>query len=687
MLGKRKFERLNEPGRIGRVKTKNRMVKPAQSLGFSTEDGYVSDTSLAHYEVIAQSGVGLLIVESAGVDFPAGHLPLGWLLINDDKFIARLGELTKLIHSHGVPTFLQLIHWGPSQMVVPGVQARSSSTMGISELPRKTYGPTLGLTIAEIEGIVEKFAEAAKRAEKAGFDGVEVHGAHGYLINSFLSGAWNKREDRYGGSLENRARLAGEIIRAIKARVGKEFPVGIRVNGAEYGVKGGLTPNESQALCRMIQESGADHIHVSAFGFGLYNRVVNPEQLFYPEAPKPLGEGLDGSRKGAGALTLLASGIKRAVSIPVIAVGRLDPILAEEVLRQGRADFIAMGRCLLADPQAPRKVMEGRVEDIAPCTGCIMCIDSHVQGKPVVCRINALLGREREYALRPAEQKKKVMVVGGGPSGMEAARASALRGHEVILYERAHRLGGALSLVGLVKGLEVEDLVALTRYFQTQLRKLGVEVRLGVEVDEGLIRRMNPDAVILATGGTAVTPEIPGINRPIVADQSWLHRTVKPYLRIFGPRVLRWLTNFYLPLGKRVVIIGGGIQGIELAEFLVKRGRKVTVTETSDALGAELAGYTKERLLAWLAERGCALMSGVRYEEITDKGLALVTKEGKKQFIEADTILPALRLRPNADFFESLKGKFQEVYLIGDAREPHLILEAVHEGFKTALAI
>lgn len=687
MFRKTRFEKIYEPGQIGRLKTKNRMVKCAQSMHFSTEDGYVSDTNLAYYETIAKSGVGLICVEMAAIDYPIGYPSLKNLRIDDDKFIPRLGELTKLIHSYGVPTLLQLSHAGPSHAPILNTEPRSSSSLRTDELPARTYRPTIGLTIPEIEDLVDKFAKGAERAQKAGFDGVEVHGAHHYLINSFLSGIWNKRRDCYGGSLENRARFACEIIRAIRERVGQDFAICIRVNGAEYGAEGGLTPEESQAQAKMIQDSGADAIHVSVFGFGTYNSIQQPEQIFYPEAPKPLGKGLDASKKGGGGLTLLAAGIKKVVSIPVITVGRLDPMLGETVLRQDRADFVAFGRCLMADPEIILKVMEGRTEDIRQCTACLVCLDNYRAGGPVVCRVNPALGREWEYVVRPAERGKKVIVVGSGPAGMEAASVAALRGHQVTLYERAHKLGGLMLIHGVVKGLEVEDIVALIRYFKTQISKGGVNVRIGKEVNGALIEKIKPDVVILAMGGIATVLEIPGSNRHIVTSQSHFHRMAKTYMRFFGPKVMRWLTNFYLPIGKRVIIIGGGIQGMELAEFLVKRGRKVTVTETSSELGAELVVSTKERLLPWLAKKGCTLLTGVKYEEITDKGLSLVTKEGERLTIEADTIVPAIPLRPNTELFEALQGKVPEIYLIGDCREPHLILEAIHEGFRTASTI
>ncbi|MFC1915980.1 FAD-dependent oxidoreductase [Chloroflexota bacterium] len=687
MNSKPGFEKLTQPGQIGKVKTKNRIVRPALSMHFATEEGYITDTNLAYYEKLAQNDVGLITVEMAAIDYPTGCPSPKNLVIDDDKFIPRLSELTKVIHRYDVPAFLQLVHCGPQHEPIQGTKPRTPSSLSMDELPVKRYGPTIELSILEIEDIVDKFAKGAERAQEAGFDGVEIHAAHMYLVACFMSRVWNKRQDRYGGSLENRARFPCEIIRAIKERVGQDFPVGIRISGAEYGIEKASTPKEVQEMCRMLQESGADYIHVSVWGYGSYNRIGTPEQVFYPEAPKPLAEGIERNRKGAGGLTLLAAGIKKAVSIPVIAVGRLEPVLAEKILRQGRADFVAFGRCLIADPEIVRKVTEGRTEDIVPCTACLQCFGAYLSNKPVVCRVNATVGKEREYELKPAGKKKRVMVVGGGPGGMEAARVAALRGHEVTLYEREPKLGWVMLIQNIIRGFVIEDLVALTRYFKIQIKKLGINVRLGKQVDEALIKEINPDVVILAIGGTPATPEIPGINGPIVVSQSRLHRMVKTYLRFLGPRILRWLTNFYLPIGKRVTIIGGGIQGIELAEFLVRRGRKVTVTETSDELGAELAEFTRDRLLPWLVEKGCTLLSGVKYEKVTDKGLTLVTREGERRTIEAASILPALPLRPNTGLFESVKEVVPEVYLIGDAREPHLIMEAIADGYRTALNI
>ncbi len=293
------------------------------------------------------------------------------------------------------------------------------------------------MTVPEIQDIVQKFADAAQRVKKAGFDGVEIHAGHDYLINCFLSRVWNKREDEYGAqSLDARMRFILEIMGAMRQRVGQEFPIGVRINGAEYGVEEGITSDESCEIARRLEAAGADYIHVTAYGFGDYYRFMVPEQVFYPEPPTPLAPELRGRKISQGLMVPLAAKIKKVVSIPVIAVGRLDPICGESILRAGMADAIALGRRLMADPELPNKVAQGRLEDIAPCTGCYTCLDLNAQGKRLSCRINASIGREREYEIKPAPKKKRVVVVGGGPAGMEAARVAALRGHVVTLFEK-----------------------------------------------------------------------------------------------------------------------------------------------------------------------------------------------------------------------------------------------------------
>jgi len=375
------------------------------------------------------------------------------------------------------------------------------------------------------------------------------------------------------------------------------------------------------------------------------------------------------------------------VDLPVITVGRLDAHAGEQILGAGKADLIAMGRRLLADPEYPNKVAESRMEDIAPCTADLECVSRIATGYPIRCRINARLGREKEYPLEPAKRKKKVVIVGGGPGGMEAARVAALRGHEVVLYEKDRRLGGLLRLAAMVKGTDVEDLPAIIAYLEGQIRKLGVRVNLEIEADAERITSERPDAVVLAAGGRLALPDIPGCRTPLVVNHLTLHRRAKFFLRFVGPSVLRGLTRFYLPIGQRVIIVGGAIQGCEIGEFLIKRGRRVTILEASEKMGSGIPEINRKRVLFWLAKNGAHLLNGVVYEEISERGITLITKEGERQTLEADTILLAIPTAPNTALFGALKGKVPQVYLIGDAKEPQDIRLAIDDGFTTAYSL
>ena len=701
MADNEKFRKLLEPGQIGRVKTKNRMFKTAAGSTLGDGTGNVTDRHKAFYGAIAKGGVGFISVEHCETEAPTGDISMGsgtFLRLDDDKFIPSLVELTQLIHKYNCMAFVQL-QTGGATSGGPGVQPISSSPLTHAEMvDRQPYHkvyllnnpPPRALTIEEIEEIVDKFIKTAERAAKAGFDGIEVNGGNGHLINAFLSRVWNRRDDKYGcQNLENRTRFMVEIIQAIKKCLGQDFPVTATISGAEYGLADCTTIEEGIQISQILQNAGADAIQPRTHGYtNITMDTCWPEHVLYPEPPKPLPKDCDWSRWGAGATAPVTEAIKKAVSVPVFIAGRIYyPELAESILRNGQADFIGFTRSLQADPELPNKIASGRRDEIAPCIACNYCLDANTFRKPIVCSVNAALGGEQEYTIKQAARKKKVLVVGGGPAGMEAARVAALRGHEVILYEKESKLGGIVPLAAMIKGLEIEDPTPLVRYLKTQITKLGVDVRLGKEFTPALAEQIKPDAAILAPGGKPFVPDIPGINRRIVVNGPKLYKQLKFYLKFFGPRMLRWLTKFWMPLGKRVVIIGGAIQGMELAEFLVKRGRSVTVLETSEKLGELMYVRNALKLLKWLPQKGATLLAGVKYEEITDKGITITTKEGKRQTIDADTIVTAVPFQPNTELLKTLEGKVPEVYLIGDGRESRVILDATADGWRTARAI
>lgn len=698
----KRFEKLLEPFTIGSVKTRNRIIKTGASTCYWHEDDLqMNEKTLAFYEALAKGGVGLLIVESPTVDYPVGARWRRRYRIDDDKYIGGLAQLAEVIHRHNCPTFLQLWHDGPWQSPLfpnypptfdgPPVGA-SPVNLGYPgdfhrDVPRE-------LTGTQIEEIIAKFAQAALRAKRAGFDGVDINAASSHLCHNFLSPFWNRRRDGYGGSTENRAKFLIQIIREMKRLAGNDFPVSVIINGIELGRAIGvrdedcLTAEESRKIALLLQEAGADAVMVRNHWLGYHVGGFLPDYLFYPEPPVSVTSfppEYYWRGKGAGANMLLAEAMKKVLSIPVTVVGKISPELGERILQEGKADFIGMTRSLQADPELPNKLAAGRVEDIAPCTACGTCLDQSISMERR-CRINAAMGTAH-YALEKAPLKKKVVVVGGGPAGMEAARVAALRGHDVTLYEKSPRLGGLLPLAALIKGTEIEDLPALIRYYETQLKKLGVKTELGKEADSETVVGLRPDVVFLAVGGKLTVPEITGLERAKVITTAALHGRVKPYLRFLGPRLLGWLTRFWIPVGKRVVVIGGGLHGLEVAEFLVRRKRDVTIVEEGERLGKGVVDFRLGLLLDWFHKKGVTIITGVRSIEITEKGVEIVTGQGEKQAIEADSVIPAVPLSPQEGLEKGLEGKVAELYAVGDCREPRLIVDAIADGWQIARRI
>ncbi len=679
-----KFSKLLEPGNIGKIKTKNRMVRVAAGTDYVAPGGFLNlEKELPYWEALARGGVGLAIQGATSIT----DLGEGEPMFHDDKYIAGRRQVVDVLHKYNVPFLLQIMHIG-AWFGTP--YAASASRIPLQELQQR--GPDFPvepheLTIPEIVEIENVFAETAERGMKAGFDGIEMNFATCHLGNSFLSRAWNRRQDAYGcQSFENRARFALETREAIKKKVGQDVPVGILINGAEYGVKDGLTVEEAQEFAKIFDKAGFDYISVRVFGFLDYFDLHLPDSIFYPEPPEYMPKPLDLRHRGAGISVPVAAAIKKVVSIPIIAVGKLDAELGEKILEQGKVDFIGLARPLIADPEYPNKVAAGKLEDVLPCTYCLSCFGVRVdRHQDLTCRINGAVGGTQDYAVKPAPKKKKVVVVGGGPGGMEAARVAAVRGHDVTLYEKDKKLGGMLPLASMIKGLEVEELPKIIDFYKIQFAKLGVKVKLGTEVTPAVIEEIKPDVIIVANGGIPTVPDIPGIKGSNVLSVPELHRKVKGYLSFFGPKVLRWLTKFYLPVGKKVVVVGGGLHGSEMTEFLVKRGRQVTWIDSSSTLQDDRLPLARTvRLFRWLDKKGVPTMTDVKYEEITDKGLTITTKDGKRQTLEADSIIPVIPWAPNPELATSLKGKAAEVYQIGDSKQPGLILDAVGEGFRVA---
>ena len=700
--GNKAFEKLLEPGQIGNVRIKNRMFKTAAGTTLGDGSGMVTQKHKAFYGALARGGLGLVMVEHCSIEPEVQNISTGggtFLHLNEDKYIPSLKELTDLIHSYDCKAFVQLQAGGATTSRPDGPPV-SSSPLTVEEMrERQPYhkvylleNPQIprALTHEEIAETIENFAQGAARAVKAGFDGVELNGGNGHLINAFISRVWNRRDDKYGAqSVETRARFLVELIQAVKKRIGNNYAVTVNFNAVEYGLPDCTTLEEGVEFAKIFEKAGADGILGRSHGYkNITMDMIWPERLFVGEPPSPLPKDCDWSHYGAGAIIPVAAAIKKVVSVPVLISGRIDPKIGEQALRQGKADFIGMTRRLQADPELPNKVAAGKIEDIAPCTACSHCLENNALRLPLICRMNPAVGGEKEYViepLKPGEKKKKIVVVGGGPAAMEAARVAAIRGHEVILYEKTGKLGGLMLMAALVKGTEIEDLPGMSAYMERQIRNLGVKINLGKEFTPSMVDEIRPDVVVVATGGVAELPDIPGINRPNVMSNEKLHKQLKFFLKIFGPETLRSLTKYWMPLGKRVIIIGGAIQGIELAEFLVKRGRQVTIVDQSEKFGEMMPIRNWIKMSKWLPKKGAVLIGGVKkYVEITDKGLTIIDKDGVQRTLEADTIATALPLKPDTALINALRVKVPEVYTVGDCKEPRLILHAIADGYQVA---
>lgn len=711
-MAKKRFEKLSQPLQIGNVYLKNRMVKAAYAT-FVTDnrDGRIAgvgDSMVGHIAAIARGGAGLIITESCAIDYPLGQSGRHRLHITQDDFIEELSQLPKITHRYDCPIFLQLHHAGPSFSPVGrygaatripaeegeletavssnenGIQPVAASSLNRNQIPIALRSFPRGLSIPEIKKLVENFAEGAKRALKAGFDGVELHFAHGYLLNSFLSRVWNHRDDAYGfHNTENRSRFGVEIISRIKEICGGEFPIGVRINGKEWGADGTISSEDSQAFAKYFQEAGAAYIHVTGYGYGFGSDMfwMFPDQALYP-VPSPHVKQLVKDIPKPGAVVPYAEAIKKEVSIPVIVVDSISPELGEWVLRKGKADLIAFARRLIADPELPNKVVSGRIKEVSPCTSCMTCISEVIMGNPIRCRINPRLGKEWKHFFKKAETKKRVLVVGGGPAGMEAAVAAAKRGHKVHLYEKNKKLGGLLLLAAVVKGSDTEDLQKIIDYYKHQMNRLGVKVTLGKAVDLGLIKASKPDVLVIAAGGRNPSPDIGGITGKNVVTSISLKKKVMPFLQIFGPNVLSFLTKLWVPIGKKVVIVGGSIQGCEIAEFLVKRGRNVTLLDEDGQLGAGIPEAKRLRLIGWLMGKNVQLFTKAKIETASQQKVCITTEDKKNVTLSADHVIIISDTHANKSLVKVSMRHVPEIYVVGDSENPGLIVDAIADGFK-----
>lgn len=637
------FEKLFTPGKIGNLEIKNRFIVPPMLSEYATEDGRLTERYIRYYEEKAKGGFGLIICEDNSIE-PAGsgfkHLAGLWA----DEMMTEHKELTKRVKAQGAKIAVQIYHAG---------RESNSAILGLRPVaPSAIQDPTSGevpreLTTQEVKDMVEKFAQAARRCKEAGYDAIEFHGAHGYLINQFVSPFSNKRTDEYGGTFMNRLRFPLEIIKRTKELVGDDYPIIYRISADEL-IDGGLSIVDTKMIAPILEEAGIAALHVSA-------AVYKSGQ--WPSAP---------TSAPTTPFIKYAEEMKKVVNIPVIGVNKIySPEIAEAILREGKADFVSMGRASIADPYLPNKVKENRLDEIVYCVGCWQgCQGMIAKQLPVTCLVNPMVGKEELYKIVPAKEKKKVMVVGGGPAGMQAAIVAAKRGHEVHLYEKTDKLGGQWLLAAVPPGKE--QLNTFTVWQKSELKRQSVKVVMGTEVTNQVICDIDPDHIIIATGANPFIPPIKGIDGKNVVQANEILEGKKP-------------------MGNVVAVIGGGLVGAETAEHIAMHNRQVTIVEMAPVIVSNLESAPKTFLLKHLDDTDTKILVNTKVLEIKEDGV-VIEKEGEKEEIPCDQVVIAIGSRPNKDLEELIKAKYS-YKVIGDATKVGRALEAVEMGHVAGMEI
>ena len=644
------------PAYIGKVELRNRIVTAPLWTGSGTKDGFVTPRTIALYSEKARGGAGLITIEYTYVDQIGSKSANGQLGIYDNECIGGFALLAQAIHDWGVKTAVQLAHAGPMKFLpIPPWLGPSDGFHDLSSMGPLPPLPVTGMSRQDIAEVTEAFASAALRVKQAGFDMVDIHAAHGYLLTEFLSAHANKRTDGYGGSLENRMRFPLEIFEAVRQRVGPDFPVTVRLNGTDYAPESPITLDEALVFAKRLEEVGADALHVSG-GTDIY-----------------LDKLATTTYQKHGFNVYLAEAVKKksGVKVPVIATGGITtPAFAEEILKAGKADLIALGRPALADPHWARKIEEGRPEDIVPC---IRCNDGCLRRTIALfhatsCTVNPRFGFEGIRAVAPLEKKKKVAVIGGGPGGMEAARLATLRGHDVTLYEK-RELGGALIEAGWDPELK-RDIPILLDYYRTQMKKLGIQI-IKEEATADTILKGGYDAAIVAIGAVPERLEVPGIHKPHVYEALDVTRGKDK------------------ALGNTVIVIGGGVLACEIALSQAKKGKRVIMTapEGCQAGEYEIGGDSVPNRLALMEQikkNNVEINLCLLPKEITDDGIISTDKEGNEHAFKGDSVVVCRGFLPDKTLTKALTGKMKKVLAIGDCVEARLIYDAIHEGWVAA---
>jgi len=711
-MTQRKFRHLLSPGRINQLELRNRIFFSPMGSNLAEEDGSVGDRLRTYYVERAKGGAALVTMGSVSVGFPEGASNWRQEAISDDRYIPALKRLADEIHEHGAKLCVQLHHGGlvamtdmldgrPVACPNPPPAAKDSGDFVDVMLPEeqaKFFEPYAkmgevqynALNAAGVDHIVDLFARAAVRAKAAGIDAVELHAGHGYIFSTFISPAYNHRTDEFGGSIENRARLLMMTIRAVRKAVGPDYPVWMRFDSQEFLMDYGITLDDAIAVARMAEEAGLDAIHVSAHGDGNYGATYSTGHATH------IRNGFVGN----------AAAIKAAVSIPVICPGRIEPEDADRFIAQGKLDFVTMGRKLLADPYLPSKLGAGKPDSVRPCVYCYTCISAIFNSSHIMCAVNPMTGFETERRPEPAARQKTVLVVGGGPGGMSAARTLADKGHKVILCEASDRLGGTAQFASVAYAPNQR----IVEWLRREVAARPIDVRLKTRATPALARSLGADEVIVATGARRSMPPIPGSDRDFVFSGDDMRnlvlgqnldslagktggatRLAMKLGRLTGVTgkidLLRLGSKAWMPLGKQVVIIGGELVGLELAEFLAERGRKVTVLEESPRMGKGIPLVRRFRAVNDCHEHGVALLTDAGDFRIGDNVVTYTNAHGQERTLHADTVIVAMGATGDLSLADQMRDAGLSVHAIGDCTGVGYIEGAMRDAALATQAI
>jgi len=662
-----KYNELFEPAKIGNLRIKNRIaMAPMGVFGLVTQDGCFNQRAIDYYVVRAKGGVGLIITGLAKIEneiekYKPGQVPT--VSINPSHFISSAIEMTEKVHAFGSKIFLQLgIGFG---RVAP-LNKLITKPIAPSVIPNYWQPNQMcrELTTEEVGILVKKTGDASEIAYRAGFDGVEIHAVHeGYLLDQFAISLFNKRNDKYGGNLYGRLTFPIEIVAEIKNRLGRKYPVQLRYSIKSFikgWRKGGLPAEKFEEKGRDIKEGLKAAKLLEEAGYDSFNVDVGSYDAWYwshPPVYQDYGVALPYTKK-----------LKKIIKVPIIVAGKLGkPAIAQQALIEEKADLVALGRPLLADPYWPKKVLEGKEEEIKPCLGCHDgCMGRGFNGNPLSCAVNPDCGREKEYKIFKTNKTKSVLIVGGGISGMEAARVAALRGNDVILYEKKKELGGHL-IEASVPDFK-RDEIDLLRWYKNVLKKHNVKINLNENVSPDMVKKINPNILIVATGSTPITLNVPGINKKCVAQATDI---------LLGKR----------NTGNLIAVIGGGLVGCETALWLAKQGKKVTIVEMAKdimIIGKPVPYMNRMMLIDLLKFNKVNILTNTSLLKIEEDKVILINKNFTKISLPIDTLILAVGFSPNQELYQALYGKFSEIYQIGDANKPRNIMNAIWEGNEVA---